>query len=160
MTPQEAFRQADPAHHVAHLARAIGRGDRLEIEQRLLDDPVDRLLGIERAVGVLVDELDVLAELAQRLAPEGREIDAVDQDAAGRGLQETHDGAHRRGLARSRLADDGVGGAAPDLERHAVEGTEALRAAAGDRKVLRQPLDDDGEIALRRWVRRAADAAC
>ena len=65
-------RQADPFHHRRNPVEPLCRRDPLEIQQRLLDDPADRLARIERAERVLIDELDVLAETAAASRPSAR----------------------------------------------------------------------------------------
>ena len=104
-------RQAHALEHVMHaLAAFLGR-QRLEVEQRLLNDVEDTLARIQRAERVLVDQLDLAPQLAQGLAAQAREFGAGDADASRCRACQAHDVAYGRGLARARLADDGMRGA-------------------------------------------------
>jgi hypothetical protein len=83
------------------------------VEQRLLDDVEHRLARIERRERVLVDELDLPAELAQRVALERRDVHAIHQNSARRRRAEADDVADGGGLARTGLADQCVRRAPP-----------------------------------------------
>lgn len=66
----QRFGQADAGQQVVDLGRPRRRIDPTEIAQRFLDDREHRLPRIEREEQVLVDQLDLLPELPQRLAPD------------------------------------------------------------------------------------------
>ena len=72
--------QADPRQHVAAPPRgARQRHSRVLIEQRLLQDRADLLARVERAIGVLEDDLHVRRSFFSAAAVGVRDVDAVDQ---------------------------------------------------------------------------------
>src|SRR5256885_16983814 len=80
----------------------------VEVQQGLLDDVEHALARVQRTERVLVDQLHAAAQLAQGLAAQARDLGAFDADAARRGPAQAHDGADGGGLARARLAHDGM----------------------------------------------------
>src|SRR5690606_1157810 len=86
----------------------------------LLDGGADGLARIERAPGILEDELEARAEGAKLSLGNAREIDAIEDDAAGRRLLEPRREPREGRLARAALADEADSLAGRDLERDAV----------------------------------------
>ncbi len=60
---RQRARQLNAIQHVVHTPRPFLARDRIEIEQRLLYDAEHRVQRIQGTEWVLVDELDLLAEL-------------------------------------------------------------------------------------------------
>lgn len=79
---------------------------------------------------VLVDELDVLAHLAQGLAPQRQQVDAAEQCAAGVRLHEAQQDACRRGLARAGAAHEAVRLAGLDGQVDILDGRDDTPLAA------------------------------
>ena len=96
--------------------------------ERLLEDRADLLARIERAIGILEDDLDIAPQSLEGSARlEARDVDAVDdQGARGRRLDHGDDAGKRR-LAAAGFADDRE--CLPGLEREAdaVDGLQDQR---------------------------------
>ncbi len=126
---------------IAFCLRLVGTCD----IDRLCDDVRDGHARIQGAIGVLEDELHLLACLRERLSLERREILAVEDDLARRGLREAQDALAGRRLATAGLADDSKRLAAVQLERDILEGMHDLVGVSEHtclhRIVLRQMLD-------------------
>ena len=140
------------------LARALGRGrSARNCSSGSSTIRATRLARIERGEGVLVDELDLAAELPQRLALAARASRSPSiRMRAGGGRQEADDAAHRRGLARARLRRR-CAWVVPRAHLEARRRPPRGRlAAAGDGEVLHQALDDDGDRPHRPPARGAA----
>jgi hypothetical protein len=100
--------------------RGLGFRDAAE-PQRKADDVARLLARVERAVGVLEDDLELGAQRVQ-LAPLGvRDVAAGEADAAARRVEQPHRRARQRRLAAAGLADQADGLAGVDRERHAVD---------------------------------------
>jgi hypothetical protein len=120
--------------------------DALELERRR-DDGADGVPGVQRAVRVLEDHLDVAAQRSHAGGLEVRDVRAVELDlAAGRLQQAGDEPAHGR-LAAAGLPDDAEGLAPPHLEVDAVDGLDRpdlpLEQALLDGEVLDQALDPE-----------------
>ncbi len=75
-------------------------------DQPFFDDAADRHSRVERAVGVLEDDLHVAADGPQLRGPQVGDVVAVEHDAAGRRLEQPQDRAAGRGLAAAAFADE------------------------------------------------------
>src|SRR5207247_5488360 len=95
---------------------------------------------IERAVGVLEDDLHLAAERAQLARPAGQERAPLERHLARGGLDEAEHQAPERRLPRARLADEAEGLAPLDGERHADHrphpGARPSEQPPPDRQVL------------------------
>ena len=119
--------------------------------QWLRDDLPHRHARIQRAVRVLENHLDLAADRAQLRLVEGREVTALEDDAAvGRPL-ELEDAAPRRRLPAPRLADQAERLAAVERERHAVDRAHdppgPTEQSAADGEVLDEVLDLEEDVA-------------
>ena len=110
--------------------------------QPLADAVADRRARVERRVRVLEDDLHPPPVGLQRGALERGDVRAVEDDRAGRRVDEPQQQPADGRLAAARLADEAERLAAPDLEAHAVDGLDLadrpLQDAARDREVLDQ----------------------
>ena len=108
--------------------------------QRLGHDRLHPLPRVERAVGVLEDHLEAAAAGAQGRGGQGEQILAVENDPAGRGLDQPQGTAAERRLAAPRLPHQGQAFAAGQVQIDAVEGPHgappALEQAAPHRILL------------------------
>ena len=127
--------QAGRLERLDHPLLALGGGpaDVVDLE-RLGHEVVDRLLWIERLVGVLEDELDAATIGAQPAdAPEVRNVLPVERDAA-RGLPgELDDDAPGRCLAGAGFADERQDFALLDRQVDAVDGADDAGLTAEQR---------------------------
>src|SRR3954470_4890868 len=96
---------------------------------------------IERAHGVLEDDLHVAALRLQPRALEAREVLALDRDRAGGRLDETQQRAAERRLAAARLAHEAESLAAANLEVDAVDGVHLPDGAAKQSRAEGEVLD-------------------
>ena len=112
---------------------------------RLGDDLAHRHARIEGGIGVLEDDLHLLAHGDHLLAVERRQIHALEADLAAGRLVEAQHQAAERGFPAPQLADETQRLAALDADGDAVDGAHQLVPT-------KQP-DADGEIFLRvaRW---------
>jgi len=116
----------------ALLLLALGRHKAVDLE-RFGDDVEDRLLGVDRVVGVLEDDLCLLAVLPQRLLAEALDGQLLVVDVAPRRVLETQHGAAGRRLAAARLADQGEDLALAHVERDVVDGLDVLLLGSDQR---------------------------
>ncbi len=130
----------------ALLLLALAGAEAIDLE-RLGDDVEDRLLGVDRVVGVLEDDLRLLAVLVERLLREALHGQALVEDVAAGGLFEAQEGAPGGRLAATALADQGEDLALADLEGDAVDGAHEL-LLGGDQAAEEALLD--GEVHLER----------
>src|SRR5206468_934791 len=104
------------------------------------DDALHAHVRIERAVGVLEDDLHLAAQRAQLARPERQERASLEQHLARGGLDEAEHETPEGRFARARLADQAEGLARLDGERHAVHGphpgARPAEEPAPDREVL------------------------
>lgn len=116
--------------------QVVGSAAPLRMVEAAVDDPRlgHQVSGpetrIEGGGGVLVDELDVLAHLAQGFAAEGQEVDAAEHGAAGIGLDEAQQDPRRRGLARPGAAHEAVRSPRLDGQVDILDGRDFTPAAA------------------------------
>ena len=115
--------------------------------QPLADAVADELARVERGEGVLEDDLHAPPIRLQRLALQGRDVRAVEDDPPGRGVDEPQQQSADGRLAAPRLAHQAEGLAAGDLEVHAIHGAHlghrALQHAGPDGEGLAQSLEAD-----------------
>src|SRR5690606_28223401 len=98
-----------------------------EVHRSLDDGRADGAARIERAVGILKDNLHALAvgpELAPRQPPD---LVAVEIDFARGRIDQTHDAAGHRRLAGARLPDDAERLAPPHLQTDVIGGPHLAR---------------------------------
>src|SRR5204863_3960115 len=88
----------------------------------------------------------------QRRAARTRDVDAVEQHGAARGLDEAVDAAEERRLPRAGEADEHDELTALDVERDPVERTRAARIDLGD---VLQGEDRRHRVSVRRTTRAA-----
>ena len=106
------------------------------------DELADGLLGVQRLVRVLEDELDAAPVVAQGAgAPQPRHVAPVERHAAGGLADELHDHAGEGRLAAPRLTDQPEGLAFVDAEAHIVDGGHT-RAGAEQPAIAREVLDE------------------
>src|SRR5262249_61427150 len=75
--------QRYPLEHLPYPAVGLPAAGGAEDPERLLDDLADRLPGVQRAVRVLEDVLDLPPHVAAALARGGRQLGAAQRQAAG-----------------------------------------------------------------------------
>ena len=102
-------------------------------EQRLADDLAGGHARVERRVRILEDDLEALAQAAQLVRRQARQLDAVEAHRPARGGDELHGAAGRRRLAAARLADERQRLAALHVERHARDGVDGTAGATAPR---------------------------
>ena len=93
------------------------------------DDVADAHARVERSVGVLEDQLDVLAVALALGAFHGREVVPVEDDRARGGREQVHEHLAHGGLAAARFAHKPERLAAADLEAHVVDGLHVGRGS-------------------------------
>ncbi len=108
---------------------------------------------IERAVGVLENDLNLLPYRDQALLVELVQVDALEDDVAGRRVLELQDAAPRGGLAAARFAHQPEGLTLLDLEADVVDGLHVgdgllEHDALEDREVHLEVPDLDERLAL------------
>jgi hypothetical protein len=124
--------EAADGEQIAHPGRAARRVglDRVHVH-RLGNDAGDLHARIERAVGILEDDLHPSPQCLQVLAPQARHVGAVIPDLAGRGTLQPQNATAGRGLAAAALAHQPKRLAAVDGEVNAVD---SLHHADGARQ--------------------------
>ena len=124
--------EADAAHHVKRRGAARRPIHLRAVElQRLFQDRDDALARIERAVGVLEDDLDVAAEPGKRPPVGLGDVRSLDDEVA-RGRRLDHgDDPGEGGLAAAGFADDGERPAGREREAHPVHRLDEERRREG-----------------------------
>ena len=130
--------------------------------ERLGDDEADALARVQRRVRVLEDHHHLAPVRTHLGAGQARDVAAVEDDPAGRRIEEAHDAARHRRLAAAGLADDAERLALADREGDAVDGLHRGDLlleddSARDGEVLLQVLDDEELVAAHAAVRRRGD---
>ena len=124
---------------------ALGRRAFLVDDHRLAHDLAGRHARVQRGVGILVDHLHAPPVGQHGGTVEMGDVLAVDPDGAAGGLQQFQQRAAHRRLAAAAFADQAQRLAAPDGERHTVDGIDMARNTAEhalvDRKVLLEVAD-------------------
>src|SRR5439155_964927 len=115
-------RQAHQLEQLSHPLPALRACTEAMDREPFADDALDAHARIERAVGVLEDDLHLAAERAQLARPECQERAPVERHLPRGGLDEAQHETPERRLPRARLADQAEGLARLDGERHAVHG--------------------------------------
>jgi hypothetical protein len=128
---------------------------------RLGDDRADLLARVERAVGVLEDDLDLAAQRYQLAAAKLGNVDAVVKDFAGRRLLQPQDAAAHRGFAAAALANQAQRLAASDRQVDAVDRLDVANMAArdhplGDREMHLEAAHFEQRRRLARRILRSA----
>ena len=131
-------READPLERGDDLG--LGRlrvvGHVVELEG-VKHGGADRHRRVERCMGVLEDDLESLAELAEALLLEAGDLLAVEDDRAALGLDQAQKRAAERRLAGAGLADHAEDLAAADVERGVVDGLDRTGLAPAQAVVER-----------------------
>ena len=143
--------------HRADTGPALGAPHIVQRE-RLVHRLIDRESGIERAEGVLEDELHPRPERPEPGRVELADLLVAERDPPLGGLDQAQHAAADRGLARAALADQAQRLAALERERDVVDRDQVLVFA--DREDLGQILDrEQRHRPSSRRARRAASAA-
>ena len=118
-------------------ARVLGSHGRVLDQQAFLDDLTDRQAWRQRAIGVLEDDLHLLAQRTHLATLKGLDVAAKIEDRTFRG-GEPQESKTESGLAGTRLADDAerLAGAHPDVDAvHRLDISDgASQQAALDRE--------------------------
>src|SRR6185503_7830409 len=125
--------QAHQLEQLAHARPSLGARSGLVDDERLFDDVADAHTRVERRIGILKDDLHVLARLAHAGAREGEHVLSFEAHFAGRGLDQPEDAAPGGRLAAARLADETERFPLVDAEAHAID-------RANDRRLLEETL--------------------
>ena len=128
-------------------ALALGRGSAGAVdEQRLGDEVVDCLLGVERLVRVLEDELDAASVRGEvGASPDPGEVATLEQQAARGGPGELHDDPPGRGLPGPGFADEPDDFACGDAQVDAVYGPHDPRVSPAH-QVTHRPADREVDL--------------
>ena len=148
-----ARREAEARELLCRPRAALARPADAVDDERLGHDAADPEARIERAEGILEDELD-RAPMGLEGAPrECRELDATKAHAAAIGAVEEACRARERGLAAARLADEGEGLAWLDREARVHERRDP--APATRREMLGETRDCEEGLAHRPTLKQA-----
>lgn len=106
--PHEAGVEADPFHDFSHFAdqTVSGVAETPTLAECLGEGRVDGHAGIEGGVGILKDHLEVETPFLDGGGPQGAEILSLEENFAGGGRLELHDGAGEGGFAAAGLPDE------------------------------------------------------
>src|SRR5690606_27682755 len=107
---------------------------------RAVDDRADGVAGVERAVGVLEDHLNLGPDRLEPAPGVGGDVASPIEDLAGGRLQQARGPPPGRGLAAARLADEADGLAGPDRE------VDPVHRVYGADPTLDQRSAPDGEV--------------
>ena len=113
--------QTDLGERVLRLLTPLCRREPGVDLQRLLQDRPDLLARVERAVGILEDDLDGGAQLGGGRAVVGCDGHAVDRQLPARGQVDHRQHPGERRLPAARFADDGERLALGDVEARALD---------------------------------------
>ena len=113
--------------------------------ETLADDPSDPHPRVQRAYGVLEDDLHLPPDAAQLLPRHVEDVVSLKDHATARGGDEPEDRAADRGLAATAFTDQTERLTRVDMKAHAINGLDpaahALKQSAVDREVRPQVLD-------------------
>ena len=106
--PHEAGVEADPFHDFSHFAdqTVSGVAETPTLAECLGEGRVDGHAGIEGGVGILKDHLEVETPFLDGGGPQSAEILSLEENFAGGGRLELHDGAGEGGFAAAGLPDE------------------------------------------------------
>ena len=139
--------QSDNVEKLADTLNALLLGAHAVNGHGLGDDLTDSHTRIERSIRILEDELHLATHILDLMLAHLGNIFTLEEHLTGGRLGQAHDGATRRGLTATGLADQTKGLARIDLERNVVHSRddtlgEALGEHAGlSGKLLREVLD-------------------
>ena len=102
----QALGQTDGFHQLAHAGLTLSLVLHAVNLQRLFDRLADGLARVQGREGILEDDLDILAQLAQLFLVQRGDVLAFEVYAAGSGLNQAENGASGGGLAAAGLTDD------------------------------------------------------
>lgn len=100
-----------------------------KVLQRLFDDLEQRLTRVERGKRILVDKLDLLAQLATGLAAEVGGINIINNDLSAVGLFKTQQNTGEGGFPGAGFSDQRMRAAAPDVKRHPIQRLKVMTFA-------------------------------
>ena len=138
--------EPDRAQQLVHPLLDLARRDDVVDPKRTLDVVAHRLHRIERAEGVLEDDLD-LGAVAKDVAPppDVRDVVPLEQDLPRGRLGQVGEQARDGALPAAALADERRDRARAQLERHVVDGVDVRTPnAVPEREVLRQAAHLEG----------------
>ena len=132
--------EPDRAQQLVHPLLDLARRDDLVDPKRTLDVVAHRLDRIERAEGVLEDDLDLRAVVKDVAPPpDVRDVAPLEQDLPCARLGQVREQPRDGALPAAALADERRDRARAQLERHVVDGVDVRPAnRAPDREMLRQ----------------------
>ena len=138
--------EADPLEELRDARFFVSRALEEAVDaHRLRHDRADRHPRVERAEGVLEDDLHLPARRPQLGGGEAHDVAIAEADRAARRLVQAEDRPPERALPAAALADEAEGLARVELEAHAIDGAQPSRRPpepiALDREVLREVLD-------------------
>jgi hypothetical protein len=166
----ESRRQADEIEQAGGAIALLTPGFHSSVQEKrprqCCGEPQPR---IERGLRILEDHLDARAQRAQLSFGQMADLDAIELDAAGRRLEQTHQEPAERGLAGTGFAHQAQHGAAGDGELdtsdHRAHGGRAKQAGPlriGEAQVsgAQQDLGHSGPATAKRSSRCASDHNC
>jgi hypothetical protein len=124
-------RQPDPIEEPPHPALGVGAVARDAMkDERFDEDSPDRMARVERGRRVLEYDLHAPPERPHLRLGQLRDVPPVEDDAADIDVDEPHERAAERCLARARLADDADGFAPADPQINAMQDFDPAHALA------------------------------
>ena len=137
--------QAHQVHEVGGPVVGLGPGPVQAVDEHELGDDLQHgLAGVEAGVGILEDDLEILAQLPHLPAAHLHDVPAVVEDLAGGGLDEPDDGTAQGGLAAAGLAHHAHRLLGVDLEVDAVHGVQLGAAVELEELAQVAELDEGG----------------
>ena len=115
---------ADELHQLVHAAVDLLARVALGELHRLADGALNGLARVQCGVGVLKDDLHLVAQLGELAAVDMGDVLAAVENLAGRALQKVDERAAERALAAAALADDAERRALRDGEGDVVHGVQ------------------------------------
>jgi hypothetical protein len=145
--------EADDLEELANPKLRLPRARDLVDGERLPDDLLDRLAGVQGRVRVLEDHLHLSAHRSELPVRELRDVLPLEADRAGRRVDEPKHQPRGRRLSAPGLADDAERLALVHGERHVLDGMHACPSAREDSlaygKLLRDVLEFDDRLSCR-----------
>jgi hypothetical protein len=117
-------RQGDEVEEVEDFFLAFGGGEDVLDDERFGDEVESGPARVERASGILEDELDLRAELAELAFGEGGEFVLVEEDAAGSGAFEAGDAECESAFAGAGFAKEGERRSGGNFQANVLQGGE------------------------------------
>ena len=123
-------------------APLVARPDGVDVE-RIAEGLADRDSRIEGAVRVLEDDLHPAPEPAQLIRRHRRQVSAIEEHAAGRGLLQLKDRAAQCGFSATALANQSQDFVAADDQADLVDGVQHGRFKISNIALMAPDLDFD-----------------